>query len=73
MIQIQANPYWRSSFCTESAAKVVQFAFDELELNRVFAAAMTRNPASYKVMEKIGMKYEGISRNHIRKGTFMRI
>ncbi|MBB3128695.1 RimJ/RimL family protein N-acetyltransferase [Paenibacillus rhizosphaerae] len=62
------KPYWRCGFCTEAAAKVVQFAFDELKLNRVFAAAMTRNPASYKVMEKIGMKYEGILRNHIRKG-----
>ncbi|MBW7477335.1 GNAT family N-acetyltransferase [Paenibacillus oenotherae] len=62
------KPYWGYGYCTEAAARVVQFAFDELELNRVFAAAMTRNPASYKVMEKIGMKYEGILRNHIRKG-----
>ncbi|GIP35949.1 GNAT family N-acetyltransferase [Paenibacillus sp. J2TS4] len=62
------KPYWRSGYCTEAAARVVQFAFDELELNRVFAAAMTRNPASYKVMEKIGMKHEGILRSHIRKG-----
>lgn len=62
------KPYWRNGFCTEAAAKVVQFAFDELELNRVYAAAMTRNPASYKVMEKIGMRFEGVLRNHIRKG-----
>ncbi|GGD79240.1 GNAT family N-acetyltransferase [Paenibacillus nasutitermitis] len=62
------KPYWRSGYCTEAAERVVQFAFDELALNRVFAAAMTRNPASYKVMEKIGMKQEGILRNHIRKG-----
>lgn len=63
------KPYWKSGYCTEAAARVVQFAFDELELNRVFAAAMTRNPASYGVMEKIGMKYEGLMRNHIRKGN----
>lgn len=62
------KPYWKSGYCTEAAARVVQFAFDELRLNRVFAAAMTRNPASYRVMEKIGMKFEGIMRNHIRKG-----
>lgn len=62
------KPYWRSGYCTEAAARIIQFAFDKLELNRVYAAAMTRNPASYKVMEKIGMKYEGILRNHIRKG-----
>ncbi|WP_213586617.1 GNAT family N-acetyltransferase [Paenibacillus sp. J2TS4] len=60
------KPYWKSGYCTEAAARVVQFAFDELGLNRVFATAMT--PASYKVMEKMGMKHEGILRHHIRKG-----
>lgn len=62
------KPYWRTGYCTEAASRVIRFAFDELELNRVFAAAMTRNPASYKVMEKVGMHHEGILRNHIRKG-----
>ncbi|WP_338046036.1 hypothetical protein [Paenibacillus sacheonensis] len=36
---------------------MVEFEFDEPELNRVYAAAMTRNLASYKVMEEFGMKY----------------
>jgi len=62
------KPHWRNGYCTEAAARVVRFAFEELGLNRVFAAAMTRNPASYKVMEKIGMQPEGILRQHIRKG-----
>ncbi|GLX66744.1 N-acetyltransferase GCN5 [Paenibacillus glycanilyticus] len=62
------KPYWRNGYCSEAAERVLQFAFDELMLNRVYAAAMTRNPASYKVMEKIGMKFEGILRSHIRKG-----
>ncbi|TQR46398.1 GNAT family N-acetyltransferase [Paenibacillus popilliae] len=62
------KPYWKNGFCTEAATRVVQLAFNELELNRVFAAAMTRNPASYRVMERIGLKHEGILRNHIRKG-----
>lgn len=62
------KPYWRSGYCTEAAARVVQFAFDGLGLNRVLATAMTRNPASYKVMEKIGMKHEGILREQLRKG-----
>ncbi|MCM3748618.1 GNAT family N-acetyltransferase [Paenibacillus pasadenensis] len=62
------KPYWSKGYCTEAAARAVQFAFDELELNRLYAAAMTRNPASYKVMENIGMRFEGILRHHIRKG-----
>ncbi|WP_201001995.1 GNAT family N-acetyltransferase [Paenibacillus glycanilyticus] len=62
------KPYWSNGYCSEAAGRVVKFAFEELELNRVYAAAMTRNPASYRVMEKIGMKFEGVLRNHIRKG-----
>lgn len=62
------KPFWGNGYCSEAAARILQFAFDDLKLNRVFAAAMTRNPASYRVMEKIGMKFEGILRNHIRKG-----
>lgn len=37
---------------------IVEFGFEKLNLNRIFAAAMTKNPASYKVMRKIGMKKE---------------
>lgn len=62
------RPYWGSGYCTEAAERVLQFAFEELGLNRVYAAAMTRNPGSYKVMEKLGMKHEGVLRSHIRKG-----
>jgi Acetyltransferases, including N-acetylases of ribosomal proteins len=60
--------YWGSGYCTEAAERILQFAFEELALNRVYAAAMTRNPGSYKVMEKLGMKHEGVLRSHIRKG-----
>ncbi|PWW08641.1 RimJ/RimL family protein N-acetyltransferase [Paenibacillus cellulosilyticus] len=62
------RPYWGNGYCTEAAARILQFAFEELGLNRVYAAAMTRNPGSYKVMEKLGMKHEGVLRSHIRKG-----
>lgn len=59
--------YWGQGYCTEAAARVVQYAFEQLKLNKVFAAALTRNPASSRVMEKIGMKFEGILREHLCK------
>lgn len=59
--------YWGNGYCSEAAERVLRFAFEELKLNRVWAAAMTQNPASFKVMEKIGMKHEGIFRSHILK------
>ncbi|BBH24264.1 hypothetical protein Back11_56090 [Paenibacillus baekrokdamisoli] len=61
------RPFWGQGFATEAAQTIVQFGFDELQLNRIFAAAMTKNPASYKVMSKIGMKYEDTFPKHVLK------
>jgi RimJ/RimL family protein N-acetyltransferase len=61
------QPYWSQGYATEAARRIVQFGFEDLELNRIFAAAMTRNPGSYKVMSKIGMKYEGTFPQHVVK------
>ena len=46
---------------------VVQFGFTELELNRIHAHHLTRNPGSGKVLQKISMRHEGSLRDHIRK------
>ncbi|MCR2806649.1 GNAT family N-acetyltransferase [Paenibacillus soyae] len=61
------KPYWGHGYCTEAVKAVMDFAFRELELNRLYAAALTRNPGSYKVMEKAGMKHEGVFRQHLLK------
>ena len=61
------KPYWGHGYCTEGVMKVLEFAFRELQLNRVYAAALTRNPASFKVMVKAGMKHEGTFRQHLLK------
>lgn len=65
------TPYWNRGYCTEAAQAVVQFGFDVLGLCRIHAAYMTRNPASGRVMQKIGMTYEGCLRQHVQKwGVF---
>ena len=46
---------------------MVDYGFDELGLNRIEAHYLTRNPASGHVLEKVGMKHEGILRQHIVK------
>ncbi|HUE72216.1 MAG TPA: GNAT family N-acetyltransferase, partial [Pirellulaceae bacterium] len=58
------KPYWNSGYCTEAAAAMLQFAFDTLDLERVFAKYMGRNPASGRVLAKLGMTQEGILRHH---------
>jgi ribosomal-protein-alanine N-acetyltransferase len=60
-------PYWGKGYCTESAKKVVDFGFNTLGLNKIWASAMTRNPASINVMRKIGLKHEGTFRQHVLK------
>lgn len=60
-------PFWNQGFTTEAARAVLQFAFETLELNRVYAAHFARNPASGRVMQKIGMQYEGTLRQHFSR------
>lgn len=61
------KPFWGGGYCTEAAAAVVGYAFGTLELNRVYAHHLTRNPASGRVMQKIGMHHEGRLRQHVKK------
>jgi [ribosomal protein S5]-alanine N-acetyltransferase len=57
-------PYWNRGYTSEAARALIQYAFQELNLNRVYASHFTRNPASGRVMQKAGMKYEGVLREH---------
>ncbi|MHA6250500.1 GNAT family N-acetyltransferase [Oceanobacillus sp. CAU 1775] len=63
--------YWRNGYATEAAKEVVRYGFNQLKLNRIWAKAMTKNPASTKVMLNIGMKKEGVLKQDIIKsGVF---
>ncbi len=61
------TPYWNAGYCTEAAHAVVAYGFEVLGLYRIHASHMTRNPASGRVMQKIGMRYEGCLRQHVNK------
>ena len=63
--------WWGRGYATEASQTVLQFGFEVLSLNRIYAHHMLRNPASGRVLEKIGMKHEGILRERVRKwGVF---
>ncbi len=65
------KPYWGNGYCTEAARAVLNYGFAELGLNRIYATHFSRNPASGRVMEKIGMACEGCHRQHFKKwGAF---
>lgn len=61
-------PFWGRGYTTEAAAAVIAHAFEALGLRRVCAHHFARNPASGRVMQKIGMAREGCQRQHVRKG-----
>jgi RimJ/RimL family protein N-acetyltransferase/catechol 2,3-dioxygenase-like lactoylglutathione lyase family enzyme len=62
------RPFWGRGYATEAASAVVRYAFDELDLNRIHAGHFPRNPASGRVLEKIGLRPEGRRRQHVLKG-----
>jgi len=60
------NPkYWNMSYASEAAKAMIDFGFNSLKLHRIEARCDIRNIASSRVMEKSGMKREGIIREHI--------
>lgn len=60
-------PYWGNGYATEAAQALVRYAFDELKVNRIYASHVPNNPASGKILLKLGMKREGYMRGHILK------
>lgn len=54
------SPYWNKGIMTEAATAVFDYLFCEIGFHRIFARHDIKNPGSGKVMEKLGMKKEGI-------------
>ena len=54
--------WWGNGYMSEAASQVVKFLFNEVKVNRIAARHDVNNPKSGRVMQKIGMKYEGTLR-----------
>lgn len=61
------KPHWGRGIASEVAAELVRYAFEEMGLHRVHAFCLTNNPASGRVLEKAGLRYEGTNREAICK------
>ncbi len=59
--------YWGNGYATEAAQALLQFAFDEKGYHKVYARYFNSNPASGRVLQKIGMKQEGVLTDHVQK------
>jgi RimJ/RimL family protein N-acetyltransferase len=56
---------WGHGYATEAASLMIDFAFDELGMNRVWAVCDPDNPASTRVLEKCGLTCEGTLREDL--------
>ena len=57
-----SRAHWRKGIMAEALTAVIAFLFDEVGFNRIEADHDPNNPASGRVMEKSGMRHEGILR-----------
>ena len=64
-------PYWNQGFMTEAVTAVIANTFASTNLHRICAHHYPGNDASGRVMEKAGMRYEGMLRQRMFvKGEF---
>jgi len=54
--------WWNQGLMTEAVKVVIDFFFNEVGFNRIQSNHAADNPASGRVMQKCGMKYEGTMR-----------
>lgn len=67
-----SHEYWGKGLMREVADGLLAFGFDEMGLNKVEAPIMLDNVQSRRLAEKLGMKQEGIARDHmVIKGEFV--
>lgn len=63
---------WNKGLMTEALREVIRFGFDDMHLHRIEAQHETTNPASGRVMEKVGMQKEGVLRGRLyNKGKYV--
>lgn len=60
-----SRAYWGQGIATEALDRMLQYCFDTLNLHRVEGQHDASNPASGRVMEKAGMKKEGLLRGRV--------
>ncbi|MBE6589379.1 MAG: GNAT family N-acetyltransferase [Ruminococcaceae bacterium] len=69
------NPeYWGRGIAAEALDRILEFGFDSLGLHRIEARFIEGNEQSRRVMEKVGMSFEGILREGMLvKGSYVNV
>jgi [ribosomal protein S5]-alanine N-acetyltransferase len=59
--------YWGKGYATEAAGEMLRYGFEQLQMHRICASHFKHNSVSGKILKKLGMRYEGCQREHLRK------
>ena len=62
--------YWGKGYAVEAARALVRYGFEQMHLERVEAKCFVQNRAGQRVIEKLGMKYEGTDCSEMIKGEY---
>jgi len=62
-----ARRAWGHGYATEAVGAMIGFGFEKLGAHRIFAQVIPENPASSRVLEKLGFRQEGRLRQCTRK------
>jgi RimJ/RimL family protein N-acetyltransferase len=60
-----AHAHWGKGYVTEATRAIIDCAFQQDSIYRVYATTDVENFASQRVLEKVGMRCEGILRKYI--------
>ena len=52
--------HWGQGFATEAARAVIDFTFEEFDIEHLISGARVANPASRNVLEKCGFQWSGV-------------
>ncbi len=65
-----AEPYWGRGFAAEASNALIKRAFDELDVEVIYATYRVENNQSKRVLEKLGFKYYAQLTNENYLGEF---
>ncbi|MGL6107378.1 GNAT family N-acetyltransferase [Romboutsia sp.] len=70
-IYIGNKQYWGKGYGTQAVSRLVEFCFDELNLNRICLYVFDYNERAIASYKKVGFKVEGILRQSLyKKGKY---
>ena len=68
---IGEKKYWEKGLATEAVRLLIDYAFNKLNLHKLYGGANIENYGSLKIFRRLGFEEEGISKEgHFRNGRY---